>query len=71
MGTLRSNMKKYRIEKNLSQKELAERTGLSLRCIQYCEMLVTIPTITNAYKISECLGLTIEQVFPYEETEVL
>ncbi len=60
-------MREIRIQKNISQKELSERTGLSLRCIQYYETLTTIPSIKNAYRISRCLESSIEQIFPYDE----
>ena len=65
MDMITSNLKEIRTEKNISQQELSEQTGISVRCIRYYENLTRIPSILNAYRLSETLETTIQDIFPY------
>lgn len=65
--TSKSSLGIIRSEKNISQQELADMTGISLRCIKYYEALVQIPSLKNAYKISQSLNTDLETLFPYAE----
>lgn len=62
MGT--SRLKVILVERDMSVLELAEKTGLSARSISRFVNGHTTPTINNAYKISDILGLHITKVFP-------
>lgn len=65
--TSKSSLGTIRSEKNISQQELADMTGISLRCIKYYEALTQIPSLKNAYKISKSLNTDLETLFPYAE----
>ncbi len=49
-----------RMKKNMSQRELAERTGFGQSTIARMETLQTIPRIDTLLRIAECLDLRIE-----------
>jgi DNA-binding XRE family transcriptional regulator len=63
----KSSLRAIRTEKKISQKELSDMTGISIRCIKYYESLAQTPTLINAYKISQSLDADIETIFPYNE----
>ena len=63
----KSALGNIRIQKNISQQELSDMTGISLRCIQYYEALMQTPSLKNAYKIAQILDANIESIFPYTE----
>ena len=65
MDKISSNLKEIRTEKNISQQELSEKTGISIRCIRYYEALTRMPSILNAYRISATLDTPISEIFPY------
>ena len=71
MDKITSNLKEIRTEKNISQQELSEQTGISVRCIRYYEALTLtrMPSILNAYRISATLGTPISEIFPYMRNE--
>jgi transcriptional regulator with XRE-family HTH domain len=52
-------MKECRERAGLSRKELAEKTGLAPRTIDYIEDGVKSPRVENAMKIARALGVTI------------
>ena len=61
-----SNLKEVRNQKNISQKELSEKTGISLRCLKNDEGLTSTPSILNAYRLASYLDVPVEELFPYE-----
>ena len=54
-------------KKDISQLELSAKTGISVRCIKYYEALTRIPSLLNAYKLSETLETPITELFPYSD----
>jgi len=63
MEKLKSNLRKFRKEKKLTQKELAVLVGVSGNYIQKLETGVKDnPTISLAKKISEELDITLEEL---------
>ena len=52
-----------RLEKGLSQEELAEKTDLSRRAISCIECGVNDPKYTTLIKISEALDINISNLF--------
>ncbi len=62
---VRKNIKKYRIEANLTQQELAEKTGFTYQYIRDLESLAIIrcPRIDTLAIIAEALNISIKQLF--------
>jgi putative transcriptional regulator len=50
----------------LTQRALAEKTGLSQRAITYIEQGDKSPSVANAQRIALVLGATVEDLFPVE-----
>lgn len=63
----KSSLRLVRTEKRISQRELSDMTGISIRCIKYYEALTKMPSLINAYKISHSLETDIETIFPFSE----
>lgn len=63
------NIKKYRRLAGLTQKELAEKSGLSIGTIQGYEQGKYTPKIENAEKISEILSCDITDIMPLKNSE--
>jgi len=61
-------IRKMRINAGFSQNELAERTQLSLRTIQRIENSETAPRGYSLKRISEVLGIKVEELIAGEET---
>ena len=64
------NMRKRRIELGLSQKELAEKVGISFRTIQNYENKKTTPTSAVMEAISIALDIGLEQMFDDNESNI-
>jgi transcriptional regulator with XRE-family HTH domain len=52
-------MREYREKAGLSRREVAAKTGLSQRAIDYIEDGVKSPSVENAVKIADALGCTL------------
>ena len=63
-------MKKARAEKGLSQQGLADALGVSRQTISSLETGRYNPSIFLAYKIARFFGMTIEEVFLFDEEGV-
>lgn len=63
------NIKKYRRLAGITQKELAEKSGLSIGTIQGYEQGKYTPKIENAEKISEILNCDITDIMPLKNSE--
>ena len=61
-----SNVRKYRLEKNLSQEKLAEISGLHRTYISAVERGERSISLGNIQKISIALNIEIWQLFKYE-----
>jgi len=69
--TIRKNIKKYRLERNMTSSELAEMVGLShefIRQIQ-SEKIAYNFSVDTLYKISVVLGVTIDDLIKNREYE--
>ncbi len=64
--TLRNNIRRLRFERNMTQEELALRTGVSRQTIMSIERGRTNPSILLAYKIAEALAVDVNMVFAIE-----
>lgn len=62
-----SNLKPIREQRKISQQELADISGISVRMIRYYESLDAMPSIINAYKLSQILNVSIDELFPAKD----
>jgi transcriptional regulator with XRE-family HTH domain len=64
---INKKIKKIRKEKNITLKELSKYTGLSISFLSQVERGVSSFTITSLKKISEGLGVSLQEIVSYEE----
>jgi putative transcriptional regulator len=63
---LRNAIRRLRFDRNMTQEELALRTGVSRQTIMSIERGRTNPSVLLALKISSALGVDVEEVFTME-----
>ncbi len=54
------NLKQLRLEQKLSQRELAEKVGVTQQCVSEWEKGKIDPTLTYVVKLSKIFGVTID-----------
>lgn len=64
---MKNNIKKYRQEKGLTQKELAGKINISERALQNYENGERTPNVITAQRIASALGEEIQNIFPISE----
>ena len=64
---MKNRIGEIRTEKGLRQEELARQMGVSRQTISSLENGRYNPSIMLAYKIARYFGMTIEEVFIFEE----
>lgn len=64
---LSNKVKEYRIEKQLTQQQLADLVQVSSRTIISLEKGQYNPSVLLAHKLAKILGLKIEELFNFEE----
>ena len=57
---IKENIKKYRKQAGLTQKELAEKTGISVNTIRGWFSKDLVPDVFNAVKVAQALNTTVE-----------
>lgn len=62
MSLLSENIAYYRRKKGMTQKELAEKTGLSRSFISQIENNTNTPSNDSLFKIAEVLGISVESL---------
>ena len=67
---LHNAIRRIRFDKNMTQEELALRTGVSRQTIMSIERGQTNPSVLLAYKIAAALGVDVTAVFSMEGTLV-
>ena len=67
---LANRIKERRTELGLTQAELAERVGVTRKTVNTVENSVFTPSTILALKLSEALGLSVEQLFWIGESRV-
>lgn len=55
-------LKKIRIDKNIAQTEIAEKTGLTQQMISKIESYNGNPTLTSLVKYCDCLGISLYEI---------
>lgn len=66
---MKSHIRTLRLERRLSQEELARSLGVSRQTIISLESEKYTASLLLAYKIAQFFHLTIEDVFDFSETE--
>ncbi len=66
---LKNRLRVLRAEKEISQKDLADATGLSRQTVNSIERGKFNPSITTALKIAEFFKIPVDLVFRLEEEE--
>lgn len=69
MSILITKVKEYREALNLTQDELAEKIGVRRETILRLEKGSYNPSLKLAYDIAKVFGVSIEEVFSFEEEE--
>jgi putative transcriptional regulator len=70
MGKLiiRNNIRRLRFEHNeMTQKDLADKVGATRQTIVAIESAKYAPSLELAFRIARVFGLTVEQVFTFED----
>lgn len=67
---LKNRIEAIRTEKGIRQEELAKAMGVSRQTISSLENGRYNPSILLAYKLAKFFGMTIEELFVFEEEDV-
>lgn len=60
--TIARALRVKRAEANMSQEELAKRSGVSVDAIRSYERQMSLPLLETAYKLAEALGCTVNDL---------
>jgi len=63
---LKNSIRRLRFERNMTQEELALRTGVSRQTIMSVERGQTTPSVLLAYKIAAAFAVPVTEVFEME-----
>ena len=68
MAKVKNRIRRLRFDHDeMTQQELAERAGCTRQTIIALEQGKYVPSIELAFKIARAFGVTLEEVFQYEE----
>ncbi len=67
---MKTKVKELRTKLNLTQKDLAEKAGVSRQTINYLEQGKYLPSLPLAIKLAKILGTTVEELFQLDESVV-
>lgn len=63
-GDTKSHIKTIRMQRGLTQVQVAQRSCISVRCYQRIEAGENQPKIHTAQKIASTLNVTVDELFP-------
>lgn len=66
---LNNRLKEYRARLGVNQQEMGELVGASRQTISQIERGDYSPSVTLALKIAKACGVTVEDIFTYEEDQ--
>jgi len=66
---MRNSIKVYRAMHDLTQESLAERVGVTRQTIHAIEKGKYDPSLELAFKLARLFGVSIEDIFIYEDSE--
>ena len=64
---IRNRIKVLRAERDWTQADLADRTGISRQAVISIEKYKYTPSLELAFKIADVFGVSINEVFEYKE----
>lgn len=64
---LKNRLKEYRAKINVNQQEMGRMVGVSRQTISQIERGDYSPSVTLALKIAKQFGVSVEDIFEYEE----
>jgi len=68
-GKIKNRIRRLRFDNDeMTQEELANRAGCTRQTIIALEQGKYVPSIELAFRIAKAFGVTLEEVFQYEET---
>jgi len=68
MGRIKNRIRRLRFDHNeMTQEELANRAGCTRQTIIALEQGKYVPSISLAFQIARAFGVTVEDIFQYEE----
>jgi len=68
---MRTRIKEFRARYNLTQEELAKKVGVRRETIVFLEKGKYSPSLKLAYKIAKALNATIEELFIFDENDLI
>lgn len=68
---MKNRIEEIRKQKEITQEDFAKNLGVSRQTISSLETGKYNPSIFLAYKIAKCFDMTIEEVFIFEQEELL
>ena len=67
-GRIRNRIRRLRFDRDeMTQQELADRVGCTRQTIIALEAGKYVPSLSLAFRIARAFGVTVEDVFHYEE----
>lgn len=66
---LTNHLKEYRVKLGVNQQQMGQLVGVSRQTISQIERGDYSPSVTLALKIAKTCGVTVEDIFVYEEDE--
>ena len=64
---MKTKIKEYRAERNLTQEKLAEMVGVRRETIIFLEQGKYNPSLKLAHKVAKALQATIDEIFIFDE----
>lgn len=64
-----NRLKEYRARLGINQTELGKKSGVSRQTISLIERGDYSPSVTLALKLAKICGVTVEDIFSYEEED--
>ena len=62
---IENRIKRYRADKDLTQKQLAKKVGVARQTIHAIETGEKEPSLSNGFKIAQALGKKINKIFKF------
>ncbi len=62
---LAKEIRRNRKSQKMTQEELANKVGVTPKYIQYVEAAKRIPSLKILYKIADCLGVKVKDLFTF------
>ena len=71
MNEMNGKLRKFRLQANLSQTDVANRLGISRQAYSRYENSNTVPSVNRLFEISKIFGIDILQLFIRDTPELM